>query len=275
MNRCFKLGWCVLTLALATPLSAKTPWENIKTPSDDSPQVIGTYTNGCLQGGKALPQNGTGYQIVRGQRKRYFAHPDTVSFIESLGKYSDSKLDTLLLIADLSLPQGGRFSYGHRSHQTGLDADIWLRLPEGALSSSQLQNAKSSSVLTTNRKKINGSRWQQAHFDIIKYSALYPNVERIFVHPLIKQKLCNTEVESEKEWLRKVRPWWGHHAHMHVRLACPEGNSHCVPQAAPPEGDGCGDELMSWIFQPSTPSKGTKKKKAPPPAPEQCQEMLK
>ncbi len=44
-----------------------------------------------------------------------------------------------------------------------------------------------------------------------------------------------------------MRPWWGHDAHMHVRLACPEGAGACVDQAPPPPGDGC-DETLAWWF---------------------------
>ena len=34
---------------------------------------------------------------------------------------------------------------------------------------------------------------------------------------------------------------------MHVRLRCPEGEKMCQSQEPPPEGDGCGVELKSWL----------------------------
>ena len=31
-------------------------------------------------------------------------------------------------------------------------------------------------------------------------------------------------------WLRTVRPWWGHHDHLHVRLKCPADSTGCESQ---------------------------------------------
>lgn len=47
-----------------------------------------------------------------------------------------------------------------------------------------------------------------------------------------------------------MRPWWGHDDHIHVRLHCPEGEA-CAEQEPPPEGDGCGDEIESWLTKTS------------------------
>jgi penicillin-insensitive murein DD-endopeptidase len=47
--------------------------------------------------------------------------------------------------------------------------------------------------------------------------------------------------------LRKVLPWWGHHYHFHVRLACPAGSPACLDQDPPPSGDGCDDSLAWWF----------------------------
>jgi penicillin-insensitive murein endopeptidase len=87
-------------------------------------------------------------------------------------------------------------------------------------------------------------------------------VERIFVAPGIKKKLCETAGE-DRAWLRKVRPYYGHNDHMHVRLACPAGTP-CRGQAAPPPGDGCGADLDYWFTAaPYTPAPPPKK----PPKP--------
>jgi len=56
----------------------------------------------------------------------------------------------------------------------------------------------------------------------------------------------------------KIRPWWGHNYHFHVRLYCPADDPQCRPQAAPPAGDGCGKELDWWF---------TEEALHPPPAP--------
>ncbi|HCW82991.1 MAG TPA: penicillin-insensitive murein endopeptidase, partial [Rhodobacteraceae bacterium] len=49
-----------------------------------------------------------------------------------------------------------------------------------------------------------------------------------------------------RRWLRKIRPWYGHHYHFHVRLACPKGARGCKDQNPPPAGDGCAD-AQKWV----------------------------
>jgi penicillin-insensitive murein DD-endopeptidase len=71
-------------------------------------------------------------------------------------------------------------------------------------------------------------------------------VARIFVHPAIKRELCAI-AGTDRDWLRKIRPWWGHDHHFHVRLRCPDGDRWCVEQAPPPPGDGCDDSLAWWF----------------------------
>ena len=98
------------------------------------------------------------------------------------------------------------------------------------------------------------------------------DVTRIFVNPAIKQQLC-LDAGNDRQWLRKVRPWFQHRAHMHVRLRCPAGSLECEDQAPPPAGDGCGAELQSW-FEPPKPGSTPPVKKTPPPLPPSCQALL-
>ena len=51
---------------------------------------------------------------------------------------------------------------------------------------------------------------------------------------------------GNRDWLRKIRPWYGHHYHFHVRLKCPNDAGECVNQHPPPLGDGC-DEAEKWV----------------------------
>ena len=69
---------------------------------------------------------------------------------------------------------------------------------------------------------------------LIKRAASYPAVERIFVHPAIKKALCeDTAKDTDRAWLSKVRPMWGHHYHFHIRIVCPAGSTNCEHQPAP------------------------------------------
>ncbi|WP_114766378.1 penicillin-insensitive murein endopeptidase [Vibrio rhodolitus] len=237
---------CVaLLLWLVSFFSFASPWESFAKPNRLSPEAIGSYANGCLLGAKALPLNGNGYQVLRSQNKRYYGHPNTIAFIERLSIQARKELRTHLLIGDLSLPQGGRFSSGHSSHQTGLDADIWLRLADTKLSAAALSLPKPKSLVDMSAYKLSTKNWDNRHFRLIKMAAKDEEVARIFVHPVIKEQLCSLE-GGDRTWLRKVRPWWGHNYHMHVRLRCPKGDSSCVDQSPPPKGDGCGAEVASW-----------------------------
>ncbi len=126
------------SLFVSAPLYA-TPWEQVSAPTHNMSSSIGSYANGCLDGASPLPLEGTGYQVLRSRTNRYYGHPNTIDFVESLALKANQKLKTTLLIGDLSLPRGGRFSSGHSSHQTGLDIDIWLRLADSPLSYNELQ----------------------------------------------------------------------------------------------------------------------------------------
>jgi penicillin-insensitive murein endopeptidase len=267
----------VTAFSVFSLLAKATPWESKRLPSPHPTESIGSYANGCLAGAKALPLEGEGYQVIRSQRERYYAHPDTVNFIQILAKQTYQDLNSILLIGDLSLPQGGRFSSGHSSHQTGLDIDIWLRLTKEPLSKQELAKPKAVSVVHVKQFELNQKRWSDEHFQLVKLAAQQEKVARIFVHPVIKHQLCQSAQPDNRNWLRKVRPWWGHHSHIHVRLNCPEGDVSCQAQAAPPAGDGCGYELTSWWPKPKdkteVATKLTKKKKAKVP-PSQCLAML-
>ncbi len=57
------------------------------------------------------------------------------------------------------MPRGGRFSSGHASHQTGLDADIWLRIPEKPLTQKQLKSVSALPMVDVKNYKIIEKNW--------------------------------------------------------------------------------------------------------------------
>jgi penicillin-insensitive murein endopeptidase len=230
---------------------AAEPAKNIfsaqRSPSVDSPQPHGSYARGCLAGGVELPETGPGWQAMRLSRNRNWGHPDMVAFIERLSRRAAGAGWPRLYVGDISQPRGGPMNGGHRSHQIGLDADIWLRIPApAALNLGQREEVSSPTVVGANRLAVNDA-WRPAHHALIRLAASDPAVARIFVNAGIKQALCKAEPPGDRGWLRKVRAWWGHDSHFHVRLNCPGGAPGCVEQAPPPAGDGCGDELAWWF----------------------------
>ena len=113
---------------------------------------------------------------------------------------------------------------------------------------------------------------------LIYLAASDSRVERIFVAPGIKKILCQVYEGHDRSWLQKLRPWFGHRGHMHVRLACPLDSPLCVNQSKPPKGDGCGQELDSWLYphkyaqKPAKKGKPQVKKKRVMPA--QCRALF-
>ncbi|MCT7656517.1 penicillin-insensitive murein endopeptidase [Oceanimonas sp. NS1] len=89
------------------------------------------HAAGCQTNARALPVAGVGYRVVRAERQRYYGQAQLIDYLQALGKRAQQAGLPPMLVADIARRHGGPFAYGHRSHQTGLDADIWLRPETG------------------------------------------------------------------------------------------------------------------------------------------------
>jgi penicillin-insensitive murein DD-endopeptidase len=219
-----------------------------KAPSPLAARAIGSYARGCLAGGQALPVDGPAWQAMRLSRNRNWGHPKLVAFVERLASDSQ-KIDHWpgLLVGDMAQPMGGPMTSGHASHQIGLDADIWLKpMPPKILSPEEREALSADTVVADDQVSVKPDVWQPGHVQLLKRASSYPEVARIFVHPAIKKALCQA-AGTDRHWLSKIRPWWGHNYHFHVRLTCPPGISGCDDQPATASDDGCGKELDSWL----------------------------
>lgn len=214
--------------------------------SPHRPAPFGSYSNGCIAGAAQLPETGPTWQAMRLSRNRNWGHPEAIDFVKDLSVYAARQPGWRgLYIGDISQPRGGPMLSGHRSHQMGLDIDIWMLPPSRLnLSRNERENISSISLRRANGAYVNNN-WTKAHHEIIKKAAKDKRTARIFVFPGAKVQMCNDE-KGNRSWLRKVRPWWGHHYHFHVRLNCPRGASGCVEQSPPPRGDGCAD-AQQWV----------------------------
>jgi len=266
-----KLTSLLLLAVLANnfPVHASpNPWADVKTPArlGHNAESIGSYTAGCLSGAVELPPNGPGYQIMRLSRHRYYGHPDLKHFIEALGRNAAAQHLGVLLIGDMGQPRGGPTLSGHRSHQTGLDVDIWFLLSKHAesrtLAYNERENWNAPSVLLDHSDLIDKRQWSKANEKILQLAAEQSEVDRIFVNASVKRELCRTQ--AGHSWLRKIRPWWKHDDHFHVRLKCPKDSPYCESQESLPAGDGC-DASLDWWF--SAEAKAPAKKLPPPKAP--------
>jgi penicillin-insensitive murein endopeptidase len=267
---------------LAHPNDPHTPASELfarrTTPADLQARSIGTYNRGCLAGAVALPINGKSWQVMRLSRNRNWGHPDLIAFLERLA----AKVPKVagwpgLLVGDIGQPRGGPTLSGHASHQIGLDADIWLTpMPKRELTRAEREEMSATMVVAEDRKDVDPKMWTHGHTEVIKAAAEDAVVERIFVNAAIKKALCR-EAGTDRAWLHKVRPWWGHDYHFHVRIRCPADNPACHGQPPPAESEGCGAELNWWFSDgvlhppPSAPPKRTMPMAALPPA---CRQVL-
>jgi penicillin-insensitive murein DD-endopeptidase len=240
---------------------AKNLFGKAKLPADLAPRAIGSYARGCLAGGQALPLDGSAWQVMRPSRNRNWGHPKLIALLERLAKEAKAQDGwNGLLVGDLAQPRGGPMLTGHASHQVGLDADVWLTpMPDRTLTQREREDIAATSMVK-DRQTLDSNSWTEARARLIQRAASYPEVARIFVHPPIKAELCRWAT-GDRSWLAKVRPYFNHTYHFHIRMKCPAGMAGCKNQApaAPKDVTGCGDELAYWMG----PVPWTKRKRDP------------
>ncbi len=254
-------------------IPAKKLFGKVKGPSLLQARAIGSYSRGCIAGAVALPVDGPAWQAMRLSRNRTWGHPKLIGMIERFATESQ-KYDGWngLLVGDISQPRGGPMLTGHMSHQLGLDADIWLMpMPDRKLSKQERETISAVSMLDNTELAVDPKVFTDKHVKILKRAASYPEVERVLVHPAIKKALCDA-AGTDRGWLGKVRPIYGHHYHFHVRIGCPPGSTGCVAQKAVTGEDGCTAEVEGWLKRMAraklpAPPKPPGWKPAPPPPP--------
>ncbi|MGE0868433.1 MAG: penicillin-insensitive murein endopeptidase [Kofleriaceae bacterium] len=256
------------TVPAATALI--TGWHLATTPAPGIADAIGGYSAGCIQGAVELPRSGKGYGIARPQRRRAFGHPRLISYIQDLGKTVAARRLGTLWVDDLAQARGGPAPNGHASHQTGLDVDLRYSLDRKVATGPE-------PVVDLAHGKPN-KRFTERVVNLLVLAASSPDVDRIFVNPVIKRELCGRP-KIDRAALRKLRPWWGHHDHFHVRLACPQDSADCLAQRPLPAGDGC-DGLDWWFASTAKVERETKrgtyrsKVGASPSLPARCRTVL-
>ncbi|MEZ5776829.1 MAG: penicillin-insensitive murein endopeptidase [Paracoccaceae bacterium] len=237
--------------ALAEPL-ANQLFGAKRAGSHQQAQAIGTYARGCGAGMVQLPETGPTWQAMRLSRNRNWGQPELVQYLMDLSAYARQVGWAGLYIGDMSQPRGGPMLGGHNSHQIGLDADIWMLPPKRLnLSRAERESISSISVRTDDQTRVNGN-WTRAHHILLKAAASDPRVDRIFVAAAVKIEMCRSARASDKKWLQKIRPLYGHNTHFHVRLKCPNGSRYCETQkptvaSLSNNGDGCDETLTWWV----------------------------
>jgi penicillin-insensitive murein endopeptidase len=256
---------CAAALVSARPAMADDPLAKLafgaeKLPAAGPAESFGFYSKGCFEGGVGLPLDGAHWEVMRPSRNRRWGHPALIKVLEKLARDGTKVGWNGLLVGDISQPRGGPMTTGHASHQIGLDADIWFTpMPKGGLTLHQRETMSAVSVLRPHSLYVDDSRWTSAYEGILKMAASEPGVERVLVHPGVKKKLCDT-VTGDRSWLSKIRPFWGHDDHFHIRIGCQPGSPLCKEQWQPTK-EGC-DKSLAWWFteEPWRPAKNPKPK---------------
>ncbi len=239
-----------VVLAQLPPDAAKRVFGLAASPAPGPARAIGSYTKGCIAGATELPADGANWQVMRPSRGRAWGHPALIGFLERLAAGAAGSAGWPgLLVGDMGQPRGGPMLTGHESHQIGIDADIWLTpMPDRRLSAAERDEMPATNLVLESGDDVDPKVWRPEHRQLLEAAARGASVARIFVNPAIKRALCR-DAGADRDWLRRIRPWWGHNYHFHVRLSCPRGDLECHDQPAPPPGDGCGAEL-DWWFTP-------------------------
>ncbi|KIL98908.1 Murein endopeptidase [Paramagnetospirillum magnetotacticum MS-1] len=250
--------------------SGQSDWSRVGGPASGQASVIGSPAAGCLKGAVSLAEDEHSFQVLRPSRNRHWGHPATIRFVQDLARAAKGEgITGPLLIGDMAQPRGGPMPVGHGSHQNGLDVDIWFRLPAKPLSRAEIETPKP--ITMVNGTEIDEESWTPAQARLLELAARAPQVDRIFVNPAIKKAVCRaTSANGDRDWLRKLRPWWGHDEHFHVRLSCPADSPDCERQKPMPEGDGCGEELDSWSAKPTWPAPPSRPHIQSRPLPDAC-----
>jgi penicillin-insensitive murein endopeptidase len=231
-------------------------------PSAQPTKVIGSYSKGCIAGAARMPMNGDTWQVMRPSRNRYWGYPETIALLKrlSVNVHKDTGWPGIL-VGDIGQPRGGPALTGHASHQIGLDADVWLTpMPDHLLSREDREEMSATMMVRDDRLDIDPKAWTPQHWMMIRDAAKEPAVQRIFVNAAIKKALCR-EAKGDRSWLEKVRPWFGHDYHFHIRLRCPPGATECKGQKDQDGGEGCKPSDLAYWFKDSI----LHPKPAPPP----------
>jgi murein endopeptidase len=140
--------------------------------------------------------------------------------------YSVEPSASRLVVWDISREFGGD-SYGHVSHEMGLDADVRYPLIDESLKSEP-----------SNVDKLRA-------WSLLMSFVSTGEIGRVFTYPELKAFYCRNKSklpgsdQQKSEALRVLRPWPNHTNHFHFRFKCALPDKLCVDQVAVPKGDGC------------------------------------
>ncbi|MEK2687912.1 penicillin-insensitive murein endopeptidase [Bdellovibrio sp. GT3] len=222
------------------PKASTPPQFNLLAKMD---QAVGPVSAGHLENAtdilsyqKAYPE--TNLNILRPTRMTHFGTVELAYLVARMGKYTRAIAPShSLRLGDLSKKNGGTLG-SHKSHKTGLDADIAYYFKAD-------KNMAGFSSALKGGKPI-GEWMVSQQWKLFKYAVSSKFVDRIFIHPTLKKSMCtharsqgDFDTEAGKEVLRRLVSEVNHYNHFHLRIKCSKSQVRCRQMADPAPGTGC------------------------------------
>ena len=208
--------------------------------TENKVESIGDYSLGCLRGAQTFTGKEKGVVLAKNNNGNFWGHPVLINLLTRMGAEFD-KSNQNIIIGDLSQKLGGPILGKHKSHQTGLEVDVWFRI---------LSNNDKSSLKITETDSMNVFKELGVdQIKLIKYLAQDATVDRIFINPVFKKQLCDDNGPSKLSISDqgKIRAYWRQDSHTHVVLKCPQDSPLCISLTPLPEGGGCGGHIKWWL----------------------------
>lgn len=198
------------------------------------PKSVGSPDQGTLVGGKKLEPNDT-LRTVGGHR---FGLPELVDLLtRGAAEVAKKHPRSVLNVGDLSRRGGGDVD-GHRSHESGRDADVGFYLSKNG---APFVPPRFAAIDAEGKASgFPGARFDDArNWALIQAFLTDPkaHVLQIFVSNPVRKRLLEQAARSGASPAMRARaaevlfqPTKGlpHDNHFHVRIACPKGNKDCV-----------------------------------------------
>lgn len=236
----WSLAVCSLTLLLVLTGSAQArehtnaelPKKYHRSPFSLMSLTVGKPNSGFQIRSKML-RGSSNLWIQKKSRKYNYGHPALVLMLRRTAKQIARQVPgSVLLLGDLSREHGGRL-YGHRSHQSGRDADIGFFVTD---LKGKPQNAKKLRIFKASGRAKDGSNllfddyrnWLLVQLWLKDTRA---HLQYVFVARHLRRRLLDFAqarpafrkyVKRAAKFLRQPSNGLPHDDHFHVRIACPE-----------------------------------------------------
>jgi penicillin-insensitive murein DD-endopeptidase len=205
----------------------------IPTPKDPGTQSVGVASHGRLHNPSQVPLDGKTFRVRKSNQARH-THYGNQSLIDVLQYAADKTAEkdpmAVLYTGDVSAPKGGQLT-SHKSHQSGLDADlsIYMRDAEGNL---KLDGAFFK--LNASGKTYDGKYTLDADlcwtFVEALLTSLHAQIQYLFIYNPLKHLILEAGrragadpkiIERASFVMQQPGDSSPHADHFHIRIYCP------------------------------------------------------